>query len=142
MLAPRHALVFASAIACLLTPACMGKTQERPLRSAAAEAPRAWASSASSVPFPDTAFRPPAENDNEAPRSRFETRRISEAPAPSRRYHGATVDLDLKNADLAKMVAGEVKSGPAFVYLGDPVAIKEPTAAVFRAQSAANCGVT
>ena len=81
----------------------MGKTQERPLRSAAAEAPRAWASSASSVPFPDTAFRPPAENDNEAPRSRFETRRISEAPAPSRRYHGATVDLDLKNADLANV---------------------------------------
>ncbi len=53
-------------------------------------------------------------------------------------FEGSTTADLFKNADLAKMVAGEAKFGPAFVYLGDPVAIKEPTAAVFRAQSAAN----
>ncbi|HSO38160.1 MAG TPA: secretin and TonB N-terminal domain-containing protein, partial [Labilithrix sp.] len=37
------------------------------------------------------------------PLSRFETRRIGAASDDERRprYHGATVDLDLKNADLA-----------------------------------------
>ncbi len=53
-------------------------------------------------------------------------------------FEGSTTADLFKNADLAKLVAGEAKPGPAFVYLGDPVAIKEPTAAVFRAQSAAN----
>jgi DNA segregation ATPase FtsK/SpoIIIE, S-DNA-T family len=43
-----------------------------------------------------------------------------------------------KNPALAKLIAAShdhIPSGPPAVYLGDPVAIKEPTAAVFRPQS-------
>ena len=43
-----------------------------------------------------------AQDGERAPISRFETRRIGAATEEGRpRYHGATVDLDLKNADLA-----------------------------------------
>jgi energy-coupling factor transporter ATP-binding protein EcfA2 len=54
-------------------------------------------------------------------------------------FEGSTTADLFKNADLAKLIVGDpARPGPAFVYLGDPVAIKEPTTAVFRAQSAAN----
>ncbi len=99
----------ALSFACLL--ACSGarETDERP-----AQTPTR--SSASAAPLPSTAFRSDeeiraAQEGERAPISRFETRRIG-AGGPSGasgegseegrpRYHGATVDLDLRNADLA-----------------------------------------
>lgn len=107
MVAKRISLMIACA--CLSAPACTGETQERPLRSAADSAPRAPASPA---PLPDTAFR--SDEDVRAghatqpapapvPASRFETRRIGHEEAPSPRFRGATVDLDLKGAELANV---------------------------------------
>ena len=43
-----------------------------------------------------------------------------------------------KNKPLARLVAGGPAAGPPLAWLGDPVAIKDPTAAVFRPQSASN----
>jgi hypothetical protein len=97
----RISFVIACALSCLVAAGCARETQERPIRSLAV--PRAPA------PFPDTAFR--SDEDLRAPApapptSRFDTRRIGAQQgedAPARRYHGATVDLDLKNADLGNV---------------------------------------
>ncbi len=87
--------------ACLI--ACPGarETDERPAQSPAR-------SSATPAPLPSTAFRSDEEirapqDDERAPLSRFETRRIGGASDGDGRprYHGAPIDLDLENADLA-----------------------------------------
>ncbi len=60
------------------------------------------------IPFPETAFRgndatPPSPTN--APRDRFETRRIGPSSGDSKssaRYRGARIDLDLKNAELSE----------------------------------------
>ncbi len=88
--------------ACLL--ACSGarETDERPAQSPVRPL-------APAAPLPSTAFRSDEEirapqGDARAPIARFETRRIggpSDALEGRPRYHGATVDLDLNNADLA-----------------------------------------
>src|SRR5690349_7883529 len=58
------------------------------------------------LPFPDTAFQsdaaPPAGGAGGGARSRFDTQRIGgDQGTGERRYRGAPVDLDFKNADLA-----------------------------------------
>lgn len=61
------------------------------------------------LPMPDTAFSPPAdERPPQAQTSaatRFDTRRIGPPgdAAPTARYRGAPVDLDLKNAELSNV---------------------------------------
>jgi type IV pilus assembly protein PilQ len=58
------------------------------------------------APLPESAFRSDAEARapvTPAPPSRFETRRIGVDEAPRARFHGAPVDLDLKDADLANV---------------------------------------
>jgi hypothetical protein len=94
---------FTRALACLLALSC---AQELPApASPTANAPPPPPSP--SPPFPDTAFRDdtPPRSPPQAPAqlSHYETRRIGAAPAPSARYHGAPVDLDLKSADLANV---------------------------------------
>ncbi|CAN5838962.1 hypothetical protein BH11MYX4_BH11MYX4_23810 [soil metagenome] len=89
------------ALACLSACAGTRETEERPAQSP----PR---SRVPDAPLPSSAFRSDEEiraarDGGAPPRSRFETRRIGAAADEERRprYHGATVDLDLKNADLA-----------------------------------------
>jgi len=96
MLATRSSVILALAIACLLTPGCTGETLERPPSQSSTPAALPVPS-----PFPETAFR--SDEDLRPAQSRFETRRIGEERVPSPRYRGATVDLDLKNADLANV---------------------------------------
>jgi hypothetical protein len=85
------------AMSCLLTLSCTHETQERPLRSGTDEAPRP-AVTPSPALFPSTAFTSP---NDDGPPARFATRRIGAGDAPERRgYRGATIDLDLKSADL------------------------------------------
>jgi type IV pilus assembly protein PilQ len=62
------------------------------------------------APLPASAFTsdeaPPASasTTTPAPRARFETRRIGAEDGAARpRYHGAPIDLDVKNADLANV---------------------------------------
>jgi type IV pilus assembly protein PilQ len=90
---------FTCTLACLLALSC---AQELP----APASPTANAPSPSPSPFPDSAFRddaPPRSPQRPDRPDHYETRRIGAAPAPSARYHGAPVDLDLKSADLANV---------------------------------------
>jgi DNA segregation ATPase FtsK/SpoIIIE, S-DNA-T family len=60
--------------------------------------------------------------------------------APPLVFEGSsTADL-FRNAPLQKLLDKPTRTvaGPAYAYLGDPIAIKDPTTATFRAQSAAN----
>ena len=92
------------AITCLLACSCAHETQARPIQDQASARERGPA-----PPLPDTAFRsddelraPPEREPGTAPRSRFETRRIGAEEGERRpRFHGAPVDLDVKNADLS-----------------------------------------
>jgi len=81
----------AVAIACLCAAACASETQTRPPREAHDVAPP------TAAPLPDTAF---TCESCVAPSTRFETRVIADSAPRGARYHGATVDLDLKGADL------------------------------------------
>lgn len=114
----RAALSLCLAVVCLITTACAHETRPRPVQST----PRP-AAPISAVPLPETAFRSDEElraprsgqspERARAPLSRFETRRIGAAeeggsspagPAgPAGHYRGATVDLDLKSADLVNV---------------------------------------
>ncbi|HSO37451.1 MAG TPA: hypothetical protein VLT33_33225 [Labilithrix sp.] len=92
------------ALACLSACAGTRETEERPVQSP----PR---SRVPDAPLPSSAFRSDEEiraaRDVGAPTfSRFETRRIGAAADDERRprYHGATVELDLENADLADIL--------------------------------------
>jgi hypothetical protein len=97
------------------------------------DAPAAARSAPPPAPLPETAFR--ADDDaHGAPRepspplgaaSRFETRRIGArdgAGAP--RYHGAPVDLDLKDADLADVFRLLADVGRVNIVVGGEVSGK------------------
>jgi hypothetical protein len=99
-------------IACVLS--CARETPERPEPRSPATTTPSSPSSPSTVPLPETAFRsddemrgvrearnPPPTN---AAPSRFDTRRIGSEPAPSARYRGAKIDLDLKSAEIGNVL--------------------------------------
>ncbi len=117
-------------LGCVLV-ACSGP-RRAPARARPA-APLASRSASRPAPLPPTAFRsdddahdPPREPSAQgSTTSRFETRRIGEAPAPeARRYHGAPVDLDLKDADLADVFRLLADVGRVNIVVGGEVSGK------------------
>lgn len=97
-----RAVTIAASLACLCAPACAGETHARP-----PAAPRARAAPTAPLPFPETAFRAdasPIATPEPQPRSRFDTQRIGVEDAGGRRFHGAPVDLDVKDASITEVL--------------------------------------
>lgn len=123
----KHSLSFcaaaALALACLSAAACAHETRERPVQSTPTQT-----ATASPAPLPSTAFRSDEEQRSphaparDVPASRFETRRIGAGDeAPARRYRGATVDLDLKGADLTNVFRLLAEVGHVNIVVGSEV---------------------
>ena len=102
--------LLASALMCLSVLACAREPSSKPVQNTGVAAGSAKEGPAP-LPLPESAFT--SDSDERTPRgpaakgearSRFETRRIGGDEGGGRpRYHGALVDLDVKNADLANV---------------------------------------